>query len=98
MFAIGFGLLAPLFISVFISISRYWTENFGYNSQDLTMDTVFLLGITEIYIFTSYYQAGEYTFSHVIFGLSASICQIVGTLFMIYSSTHGLAGPTSAMV
>ena len=28
----------------------------------------------------------------------ASIAQIIGTLLMIYSSTHGLAGPTSAMV
>ena len=53
--AIGFGLLAPLLISVFISISRYWTVNYGYNSQDLTMDTVLLLGIVEIGFFSHYY-------------------------------------------
>jgi hypothetical protein len=30
--AIGLGLLAPLFISVFISVSRYWTTKYGYKS------------------------------------------------------------------
>ena len=32
MYAIGFGLLAPFFISIFISISRKMTVNYGYNS------------------------------------------------------------------
>ena len=30
--AIGLGLLAPLFISIFISVSRFWTMNYGYKS------------------------------------------------------------------
>jgi hypothetical protein len=30
--AIGLGLLAPMFISIFISVSRYWTFNYGYKS------------------------------------------------------------------
>jgi drug/metabolite transporter (DMT)-like permease len=30
--AIGLGLLAPLFISIFISVSRFWTTNYGYKS------------------------------------------------------------------
>ena len=47
--ALGLGLLAPLFISFFISVSRFWTTNYGYKSTDFTIDTFMLMGIIEIY-------------------------------------------------
>jgi hypothetical protein len=52
--AIGLGLLAPLFISLFISISRYWTITYGYKSQDFTIDTFMMMAILEIYFFFNY--------------------------------------------
>ena len=59
--ALGFGLLAPVVMSIFISVSRYWTVNYGYNSLDITMDTVLVLGLSYISIFTHYYQEGVYS-------------------------------------
>jgi len=52
--AIGLGLLAPLFISIFISVSRFWTFNYGYKSEDFTIDTFMMMGILEIYFFFNY--------------------------------------------
>jgi len=31
-------------------------------------------------------------------GITASLCNIIATLLMIYAATYGLAGPSSAMV
>lgn len=52
--AIGLGLLAPLFISIFISLSRYWTTQYGYKSEDFTIDTFMMMGLFEIYFFFNY--------------------------------------------
>ena len=30
--AISLGLIAPLFIAMFITVSKYWTTNYGYKS------------------------------------------------------------------
>ena len=59
--ALGLGLLAPLFISFFISVSRYWTTNYGYKSTDFTIDTFMLMGIIEIYFFYEYQTSHGYT-------------------------------------
>ena len=59
--AITFGLMAPLFISVFISVSRYWTLNYGYKSQDLTLDTFMLIGFLELGFFINYHNTTGYT-------------------------------------
>ena len=53
-YALGFGILAPLLISIFISVSKYWTINYGYKSQDLTIDSFMLIGLLEILFFIDY--------------------------------------------
>ena len=96
--ALGFGLLAPFLISLFISVSRYWTVNFGYNSKDFTIDTFLLMGLIEFSYFIDYHNSFGYTHFQLIVGVLASVAQITGTLLMIYASTYGLAGSSSAMV
>lgn len=92
--AISFGLLAPVLISLFILVSRYWTEKYGYSSKDFTIDTFMLMGLLELPFFIQV----QYSLYNLILGVFASLAQIIGTFLMIYASTYGLAGPSSAMV
>ena len=98
--ALCFGIIAPLMISITISISKYMTMKHGYNSRDLTIDTFLCLGILEIGLCIQYQVTNPigYDFREILFGVIASIFQILGTMLMIYSATYGLAGPASAMV
>jgi len=95
---IGFGLLAPIMISLFITLSRYWTEHYGYKSQDFTVDTFFIIALVELPFWYQYQTQTGYTLHELAFGMGASFFMVCGTLLMIYASTYGLAGPTSAMV
>jgi len=38
-------------ISIFISVSRFWSQNFGYNSLDYTIDSFFVMGLIEVPFF-----------------------------------------------
>lgn len=53
--AILFGLLIPILIAVFITLSRYWTLYYGYSSIDFTLDNYLLIGIFEIGFFIYFY-------------------------------------------
>jgi hypothetical protein len=85
-------------ISIFISISRYWSQVHGYKSIDFTVDTFLCMGLIEIVFFIQHQMNVGYTVKAIICGVGASFGQIMGTLLMIYASTYGLAGPSSAMV
>ena len=93
-----FGIAAPLMISIMITLSRWWTEKYGYISLDFTIDTFLLLSLVEIAFFFYYAESRTYTWLDILYGVLASIFQIAGTMLMIYSATFGLAGPASAMV
>ena len=54
MVAIGLGVIAPLLISIFIAVSRYWTSNHGYNSSDYSIDSFMLMGVIELFFFFKY--------------------------------------------
>ena len=54
-YALIFGISAPLMISIMITLSRWWTEKYGYVSLDFTIDTFLLLSLAEIGFF--YYFA-----------------------------------------
>ena len=96
--ALGFGIMAPLMISIMITISRYWTEKHGYSSLDYSIDTFVLLSLFEIGFFIYFAENNTFTWLQILYGVAASVFQIAGTCFMIYSATFGLAGPASAMV
>jgi hypothetical protein len=96
--ALTFGILAPLMISIMITISRYWTEKHAYASLDYSIDTFVLLSLVEIGFFIYYADQNTFTWMEIVYGVAASVFQIAGTCFMIYSATFGLAGPASAMV
>ena len=96
--AIAFGLLSPFLISIFISVSRYWSQTFNYRSIDFTVDTFMLMGFIEVPFFVWYQLGVGYSLRAIVCGLGASFGQIMGTCLMIYSATYGLAGPSSAMV
>ena len=72
MIAIGFGLLAPFLISMLIAISRYWTENYGYKSVELTVDTFMLMGFIEIIFFIQYENSVGYSNFALLCGLGAA--------------------------
>jgi drug/metabolite transporter (DMT)-like permease len=55
------ALLAPLMISLFIAVSRFWTERFGYTGLDFTMDTYFVMGLVEIPFFIYHVETLGYT-------------------------------------
>ena len=95
--AISFGLLAPVMISLFITWARYFTLKHRYNSTDFTVDTFTLLGLIEVPFFLAYQLATGYTLFQLTCGLFASFAQICGTGLLIYASTYGLAGPSSAL-
>ena len=96
--AISLGIFTPLMISIFISVSRYWSQFYGYKSIDYTVDTFLCMGLIEIVLFVNHQVNVGYTLKAIICGVGASFGQIMGTLLMIYASTYGLAGPSSAMV
>ena len=96
--AISLGLLTPFLISISISVSRYWTVHHGYNSIDFSVDTFMLMGFIEIFMFGRYEMNQGYTLIQFVTGFAASCGQIAGTCLMIYASTYGLAGPSSAMI
>lgn len=96
--AICLGIFTPFMISIFISISRYWSQVHGYKSIDFTVDTFLCMGLIEIVFFIQHQMNVGYTVKAIICGVGASFGQIMGTLLMIYASTYGLAGPSSAMV
>ncbi len=52
----------------------------------------------ELPLFCWYHMTVGYTTAQMCYGVSASACMFLGTLLMIYASTHGLAGPCTAMV
>ena len=56
------------------------------------------MGLIEIGFFINHQQNVGYSLRAIICGIGASFGQIIGTLLMIYASTYGLAGPSSAMV
>lgn len=96
--ALGYGLLAPLLISISISVARYFTIYHGYSSLSYTIDNFTAIGIIELPFFIYFDYLRPYTFEEVVFGIGAGSFQILGTALMIYASTFGLAGPASAMV
>ena len=96
--AIGLGIFTPFLISIFISVSKYWSQIHGYRSIDYTVDTFLAMGIIEIGFFVHHQVTVGYSLKVLLCGIGASFGQIVGTLLMIYASTYGLAGPASAMV
>lgn len=96
--AFVFALLAPLMISIFISISRHWTMTYGYSSFEFSIDTFMLMGFIEVPFFIRHASSVGYSSYVIMCGLGASFGQIVGTILMIYAATKGLAGPSSAMV
>ena len=96
--AISLGLLTPFLISIFISVSRYWSANYNYKSIDYSIDTFMLMGLVELYYFIRHYLNTGYAPFELTCGFGASCCQIIGTCLMIYASTNGLAGPCSAMI
>ena len=56
------------------------------------------MGLIEIGFFINHQQNVGYSLKAIFCGIGASFGQIIGTLLMIYASTYGLAGPSSAMV
>ena len=56
------------------------------------------MGLIEIGFFINHQQNSGYSLFAIFCGIGASFGQIMGTLLMIYASTYGLAGPSSAMV
>lgn len=96
--AISLGLLTPFLISIFISVSRYWTYHYGYDSIDYSIDTFLVMGLVESYFFVHHATTIGYSIQVFISGFIACCAQIIGTCLMIYASTKGLAGPSSAMV
>ena len=71
--AISFGLLAPTLISLYVSVSRYWTTHFGYNSLEFTLDTFLLMGMIEIWGFWYFQVAVGYSGQELTYGISAAI-------------------------
>lgn len=96
--AISLGLLTPFLISIFISVSRYWSHYHGYNSVDYSIDTFMVMGAVETYFFIRHAMTIGYSVNVFLCGFAASCGQIAGTCLMIYASTKGLAGPSSAMI
>ena len=49
--AIVLSIMISLVISLFILVSRYWTETFGYNTIDFNVDSIMVMGLVEIGFF-----------------------------------------------
>ena len=70
--AICLGIFTPFMISIFISISRYWSQNHGYKSIDFTVDTFLCMGLIEIVFFIQHQVNVGYTVKAIICGVGAS--------------------------
>lgn len=46
--AIALSIVISVVISLFILVSRYWTEKYGYNTVDYNVDSIMLMGLAEI--------------------------------------------------
>lgn len=70
--AISLGIFTPLMISIFISVSRYWSQVHGYRSIDYTVDTFLCMGLIEIVLFINHQMTVGYTTKAIICGVGAS--------------------------
>jgi hypothetical protein len=70
--AICLGIFTPFMISIFISISRYWSQVHGYKSIDFTVDTFLCMGLIEIVFFIQHQVNVGYTVKAIICGVGAS--------------------------
>jgi hypothetical protein len=73
-YAIILGLIIPFFIGSFITVSRYWTNIYGYHSTDFTIDNYTIIGFIEIFPFSYCLYSGYYDYTEIIIGLCASFC------------------------
>ena len=80
-----------------VLFSRYWTENFGYKSNDFTVDTFVVIGLCELPLFMQYESTTGFTLVEMVYGVSSSICFMFGVLIFIYAASQGLSGPTTAL-
>jgi len=48
------AILSPLLISIFLGVTRHWNRVYGYNLNDLNVDTYFVMGLVETYFFYHY--------------------------------------------
>jgi drug/metabolite transporter (DMT)-like permease len=96
--AVGFGLCVPVFITWFITASRYWSVTHKYHSFNYTVDTLLMMGVLEVPFFILHWVSFGYSLYVLVVGVIASFCQIAGTCLCIYAATNGLGGPSSAMI
>lgn len=52
--AIALSILISVVISLFILVSRYWTETYGYNTVDFNVDSIMVMGLLEIPFYISH--------------------------------------------
>ena len=71
--ALGLGIFAPFMISLTISVSRYWTQNYNYKSLDFTIDTFLCMSLLEFGFFLYYEIQIGYQTKDMIFGLTACL-------------------------
>ena len=91
-------ILIAIVISLFILVSRYWTDKYGYNTTDFNVDSIMVLGLMEIGSFIKHYQSVGYSMHTILIGVSACFSQIAAIFLLTYATTYGLAGPASSMV
>lgn len=70
--AISLGIFTPFMISIFISISRYWSQVHGYKSIDFTVDAFLCMGLIEIVFFIQHQMNVGYTVKAMLCGVGAS--------------------------
>ena len=63
---------------IFISVSKYWSQNYGYKSLDFSIDTFALMGLIEFGYFYQYQIQTGYSLWVFLCGLAASFAQISG--------------------
>ncbi len=51
LYALSYGLLAPLLIALSIAIGRYWTVTCNYKTLDFTLDAFLVMAFSEIGFF-----------------------------------------------
>lgn len=97
------SILISLVISLFILMSRYWSENYGYDSADFNVDSIILMALVEIDLFGRHdlvirNLSVAYSTHTLFIGASAFFFQIAAIFLFTYATTYGLAGPASSMV
>lgn len=70
--AISLGILTPFLISLFISVSKYWSQIHGYRSIDYTVDTFLCMGLIEIGFFIHHQGTVGYPLKVIMCGIGAS--------------------------